>query len=164
MALWQFDLHCLPSAVVVERLGHIPLAMTRADFDNFTWWERQANPGGIASQFDRFLPRTSSWSSKNTTWGQEDGNRIDLVASELSVMDIFIRIDVRDFDLKFLTFLIRCADVNKWVFLTQESYVIAPSLPKLLSAIRRSASFRFVINPEEFLSKLKAAGAGDPDS
>jgi len=164
MALWQFDLHCLPSVAVVERLGQIPLTMKRGDFDNVTWWRCVAQPADIASQFDRFLPRMSSWSPKITTWGEEDGNRIDLVTSGLGIKDIFVRIDVRNLDYKFLLALIRCTDANKWVFLTQESYVLGPSLSKLLSAIRRSDSFRFVTDPDEFLRKLKASGDSDYDS
>lgn len=161
MAIWQFDLHCLPRRTVVGQIGELPLTILPSGFDDGDWWRGEILETTLADQFSQLLPKAQSWSPKIQMWGQENGDRIDLASDDATIQDVLVRIDVRNIDYKFLMSFIQCADANNWVLLTQDNYVLVPSLSRLLSAIRRSDSFQFVADPHDFLKRLKASSQSD---
>lgn len=154
MATWQFDLHCLPSDALRRYYEEFPSAITREEFEQRDWWEAVTVPHDLKDQLSTLLPSTESWSEYIQKWGEEDGNRIDLVYQNEHVADLFVRVDVRNISYVFLSGLIKLVQRNGWLMVTERGDLIQPSVANLLSSIRRSDAFRYVENPKDFLAKL----------
>lgn len=155
MAIWQYDLHCLPEDAVLRRFGTRPLTISRSDFDALNWWGDTSCRADMCRDFGRLLSKSTSWSEDLKRWGEEDGNRIDVLMGFGKVESIFVRIDVRVIAYGFLMGLIDIASKNGWLFLTQDGFLLPASMTRLLSAIQKSDSFRFVSDPEAFLRMLQ---------
>jgi hypothetical protein len=154
MATWQFDFHFLPAEMVRRRYGAVPVTMTREDLDDVTWWEGFEQRDGLEAEVSRFLPRSQSWSADIQMWGDEDGDRFDVCLEAGRVVSVFGRVDVRRMSLPFLSSVVELARKLDLLILTQDNHVLRPSFKELVSAIRRSSSFRFVRDPEGFLKEL----------
>lgn len=153
MAIWQFDMHLLPEEAIRRRYGSIPVAIAPADIDAGGWWKDALPPGNFTESLSKLLPQAVSWSSSINTWGYEDGNRIDLVWDDDQLMDVFVRIDVRQISYDLVEKLLRLARINRWVPWVN-GQVLRPSLGHILRAIRYSDAFKFVQDPEAFLIAL----------
>jgi hypothetical protein len=162
MAVWQFDGHLLPEETIRRRYGSRPVAISSADIDAGGWWKGIRVPADLAERLLSILPQGSSWSSSIQTWGQEDGDRIDLVWDNDELADIFLRVDVRRISYELLDKVLRLAQANRWV-LWIDGHVLRPSLGQLLRAIQRSDAFRFVQDPKDFLLALDRVERDAPD-
>jgi len=160
VALWQFDLHFLPRISVLRRYNAVPIRISRAEFDGFDWWHDAPNTAKLGSRIDVILPKAESWSPSIKKWGDEDGNRVDIVFKENSVEAVFVRIDVRDISVQFLSDI--CSIAAEWdcLFLLGNDLLMSASVSSLLAAMRQSKSFHFVTDPEGFLSLLARTGPG----
>jgi hypothetical protein len=163
MASWQFDMHVLPRDGVVNVYHAIPTEISLEDSVLDRCWERVQPPTNLADQFSKILPSTTSWHPQISRWGDEEGNRIDVVRQENSVTDVFVRIDVRDVSIIFVTELLRIARKNSWLIYSADGRLISPSLKKILKAIQDSAAYRFVQDPRRFLDSLRDAESSNPD-
>lgn len=161
MATWQFDLHLLPAVVISDLYRGIPLAIPRADFDSRKWWPGTAAPTNLGAELNKLLPPLTSWNSSLEQWGDEDGNRIDVLWDNRSIVDIFIRID--SISHVFLVGLLEVTRTHDWLLRTQDGRVLRPFMSKLLSAIPRSDAFRFVEDPRAFFEALEKANLNEPD-
>jgi hypothetical protein len=153
MAAWQFDAHLIPNEAIRVRYGHPPLTISREDFDGYDWW-RNKSSSEVAAGASLLLQPNSSWSEKLRTWGESDGNRIDLVIESGLLQDVFLRIDLRDISYTFLARLLLFVQKNDCLLLTEGGYLLRPSMRLLLEAIRRSKAFRFFSDPEGFFNEL----------
>jgi hypothetical protein len=153
MAAWQFDAHLLPEVAIQRPDGSLPIAIARADINAGDWWKGTKLPADFAERLSSVLPQGSSWSSSLQTWGQEDGDRVDLVWEDDELADIFLRVDVRRVSYDRLDKVLRLARAYRWVLWTG-GQILRPSLGQLLRAIQRSDAFRFVQDPEGFLLAL----------
>jgi hypothetical protein len=158
MALWQFDLHLLPRSSLLRRYNSIPIRVPRADFDDFDWWRdaRFAANRELGSDFI-ILPETKSWSPFIRTWGDEDGDRVDLCFKENLLEAFFVRIDVRNISVSFLSSICKIAVEWDCLLLLENDLLVSPSVSNLMTAIRPSRSFRFVLDPEGFIAMLAVA-------
>jgi len=154
LAIWQFDLHVLPCDAVKAAYGDIrPLTLSKSDFEKYANWDEchlKDIEGAVAS----LLEERSSWGRHLRTWGDEDGNRIDLTYQAGILSSIFVRIDVRTVSYTFIGGFLDVARRNDWVLLTGDGRLLDPSASQLLSAIQRSTAAKFVADPEQFLKNL----------
>lgn len=162
MAAWQFDFHLLPFEAVAKRYGGMPVAISRADFEETHWWMGCVEPD-LQASFAKLLPALESWSDSVQRWGDEQGNRIDVVTEGDTLEDVFVRVDVRNISQVFLIGLLEIARRADCVLLLHDGRVIRPSFTKVLTAIRKSDAFRFVENTDAFLRALERARETDPD-
>jgi hypothetical protein len=157
MSAWQFDLHCLSESAVLRALGHVPARMSREVFEEGRWWPSDEDAEAVRAAISRLLPRGQSWTPSIEVWGEQEGDRIDLSIDEHGMRGLFVRIDVRKNSFAFLSQLVQLGRKNKWVFLASDGAVLRPSLRMVLSAIRRSSSYRWVDDPRAFLDALSLA-------
>lgn len=164
MATWQFDFHLLPSAAVSDFYRGTPLTIPHADFDNHAWWKGVATPPNLRADLGKLLPSLRSWSPSLEQWGLEEGNRIDVMWDSGAIVNFFVRIDVRDVSHVFLVKLLELIRKNDWLMRTQDERMLRPSLTRLLSAIHKSDSFRFVEDPRAFVEALEKARHSEHDN
>jgi hypothetical protein len=154
MAAWQFDMHLLPAEAARRRYGATPLMIPRSDHDEGDWWKDQERLDNLPSEISKLLPTLSSWSNDLQRWGTEDGDRVDLLCHGRVVVDILVRVDVRDLSHTFVAGVMDMARRHGWCVRLASGRVIAPSTTKVLAAIRDSDAFRFVRDPAGFLALL----------
>ena len=155
MAIWQFAFHLLPRESVEQHFGILPLMIKRREFDQVKWWQEPYSTLNLTGEFSKFLSKAPSWSEDIEIWGKENEDRIDVVRENGQLADLYVRVDVRKISFSFLMQVLGLAQKYNWLLLTQSNYVLFPSFGKLLSAIHRSDSFKFVENPQAFLTELE---------
>lgn len=139
MAIWQFDVIIQPDEPFCG-LG----PFHRDDSE-------------IIRAVDAILPRRDSWSDALILWGDEAGDGIVAALDGGRIAELSARIDLRRGPDPFIPRLIDFAQSCKARFLTADGDEIPPDRARLLDAIRRSDSFRFVLDPLRFIEDLAMA-------
>ena len=154
MATWQFDLHLLPKERLMELVGTHPVSISRELLDETRWWDGKVDPELLDADLASFLRKSKSWHPEIAVWGEEDGNRIDVIYENNNVVEIFVRIDLRQLDRGFVIALVRLAKKYDCVFVTSTMRVLEPTLNNLIKAMEESDAHRFVDDPKGFLESL----------
>ena len=154
MATWQFDLHLLPKERLIGLVGAHPLTISRELLEETRWWDGKVDIDLLNADLASFLRQAKSWHPEVATWGEEDGNRIDVVYENDDVVEIFVRIDLRQIDRDFVIGLVRLAQKHECVFVTSTMRVLEPTISNLIKGIEESDAYRFVDDPTSFLESL----------
>lgn len=151
MALWQTDLLLVPRKTLSATDRTVPDRIPPDVLDRADFWNGFVLTEEIERTISSFCPPRRSWSSNLKTWGDEDGNRIDILHSGASVAEVSIRIDVRHMDDNFIEGVIALATYWDCVFVTEALRVLPPVPAELRSAVQESEAHRFVSDPHGFL-------------
>jgi len=154
VATWQFDFHLIPASSVERRFQAVPVTIAREQYDRTDWWDGFDLQREIEEDFSELLPRGRSWDSERNTWGQEDGDRFDVLREGHRMAEVYGRLDVRRLSLPFLSRVLEVVRQRELLIVTEDRHLLRPSIKELLAAIHRSRSFAFVTDPEGFLSQL----------
>lgn len=156
MATWQFDLHLIPRAKLIELYGEVPADLDRDTLDRHEWWTGESVAYDEA--LNAFLNESTSWSEHFRNWGDEDGNCVCVILEDNEVAEIYARVDVRSLDRAFLENLSEFSRKRVCLFLTEDGKLIEPNVDLLLSEIAQSNALAFVSDPVGFLEKIKSHG------
>jgi hypothetical protein len=154
MATWQFDFHLIPASSVQRQFRAVPVTIPGEDYDRIDWWDGFDLLHDIEADLSRLLPRGRSWDSERETWGEEEGDRFDVLRDSHRIAEVYGRLDVRRLSLPFLNRVVEIARRRNLLIVTEDRHVLRPSVKELLAAIHRSRSFAFVSDPEGFLNQL----------
>jgi hypothetical protein len=154
VATWQFDFHLIPASSVATQFSVVPIVIPAEEYDRVNWWEGLDLLHDIEADLSGLLPRGRSWDSKQETWGEEDGDRFDLLRDGHRIAEVFGRLDIRALSLPLVNRVVEIARRRDLLIVTEDRHVLRPSVKELLGAIHRSRSFAFVTDPEAFLKKL----------
>ena len=155
MAIWQFELHLLPEATLRGRYGGVPITLPASEVEEGTNWIGVSAPPDLRDGLSRILSKGMHWSTTVDTWGDEDGDRIDVVWDDDRICDIRVRVDVRTASYQFTASVLQMARANQWVLWVDSGHVLKPVLRRLLREIERSDSFRFVQDPHAFIAQVR---------
>lgn len=156
MAAWQFDFHLIPRDSAVHAGSEVPAQFQESQSRDVNWWAgSSALVPEMRKRFSSLLPQAASWSDRIEKWGDDDGDRIDLVRDEAGIVDVFVRIDVRQLSKPFIGGLITVCRSLDCVLFTEQQEVIASEEAVLLRAISKSEAARFVDDPRDFLDNLQ---------
>ena len=154
VATWQLDLHLIPEHKLLAACTELPERIAVNELLATDWWEGVPPPEDYEEFFDAFMARRSTWTSAILGWGVEDSNRIDVSASKDGVEGIHVRVDARALDFAFLEYLVRFAERNGCVFVTEEGEVVCASIADVVREVESSSAHRFVVDPKTFLRAL----------
>lgn len=148
MAVWQFEIHLLPtdglSLLLKDEVG-------RTDESSC------AEPQLVASMMawlDTWLPRLPSWSDEIVTWGEESGHRIRMVLQKNKCVELSARIDVRQSVRVFVDGLVYLANECSAQWVTTDGNRLDTTRHAFTTAISESPAARFLKNPNGFLEEL----------
>ena len=150
MATWQFDLHMVPRRKLAAGGVRPPAHISAETFDTTEWWQGETLPADYDALIASFLPPRSSWHVDLRSWGEEDGNRIDVYFENGCVVEVLVRVDARVLDQAFLSHLAELANRCSCLLVTSEMEVLPPLTGELAAAVQDSAARKFVIDPEDF--------------
>ena len=90
MAAWQFDVHLIPKERLTALVGVHPISISPELLDETRWWEGEGEADLLDGDLATFLCKTKSWSPEIDIWGEEDGNRIDVVYENDEVVEVLV--------------------------------------------------------------------------
>jgi len=153
MAVWQVDFAIVPR----RALGQNPRALVSEILDT-DWWRAERLPAGYSQQLTSIAPAGSSGTPERQTWGEEDGNRVDVWFENGQATRMTARVDARRLDAKFGAMLLQFARVANAVFVRSDGLVVEPLVGAFGAALRSSHAWKYVVDPAAFL-----ASDADPD-
>jgi hypothetical protein len=147
MAVWQVDF-----AIVPRRALALKPRVSIADVLVTDWWSAERLPSGFSQQLTAIVPVGASSTSERQTWGEEDGNRVDVWFENGRATRMTARVDVRRLDAKFGAMLIQFARVAEAVFVRADGLVVEPLVGAFGAALRTSSAWRYANDPAAHLS------------
>jgi len=154
MATWQCDFFLLPRRKIVKLFGTVPQELEADIFSNTDWWGDYQPPNGYEKMLSTFLAQQQSWDDDLRTWGNEDGNRIDVWLRRGLVQEILIRIDAREIDLRIIKNVNDLSVFCDGVVLSANTKLFEPNFDMFLAEVHGSQAHRFVNNPRGFLDNI----------
>lgn len=147
MAAWQVTFTIVPRRALA-RVGSVPLS--RVIDEN--WWSEERLPLGYSQQLSAVAPAGTSWTTDLQTWGEEDGNRVDVWFENGRAVRMLARVDVRRLDAKFGAMLLQFARVADAVLIRNDGLVVEPLVGAFGAALRTSAAWQFAKDPAAYLA------------
>lgn len=135
---------CLPSLKVHELWAN-------------NWWDNEKlDYKKIESILNGQLPRIE-WSSKFDDlkeFGNSETNDISISLDSNKITSVHVRIDLRNLDLNFVNLVLKIATELQCMLFDTDGQIYSPNKELLFEKLRKSRAFKFVDNPEKFLSDL----------
>ena len=150
MAVWQVDFAIVPRRALATPRGPVSQVV---DED---WWSNERLPSGYAHQLAAIVPAGSSWTTDLQTWGEQDGNRVDVWLENGRAARVIARVDVRRLDAKFGAMLLQFARVANAVLVRQDGLVVEPLVGAFGAALRTSAAWQYATDPAAYLASHSA--------
>jgi hypothetical protein len=151
MAVWQFDLQLISRRNVIALYGAVPTSIEEIAFEAVESWSG-CSPNIDCEEIFSFISEDRSWSPEIRMWGEENGNRVGVVGPVNQPESIFVRIDVRELNDKFLNGVVKAAArIDALLLLSANMKVIEPRLELLKQYVNSSNAKRWVDDPREFL-------------
>lgn len=154
MAIWQYDLQLVFKEKLVSFFNEIPKNIDEDKYESIEWFENISLPPDFDSRVSQILPPSESWSDDIKQYGKDTGDCISLVYENDLIVEILIRIDIRNISLRFIEKLVDLALYCNSFFLTSTFLILAPNISNILDDINNSASAAFLKDPKKFLNDL----------
>jgi len=147
MAVWQVEFAIVPR----QALATTPRVSLSQVLDS-DWWSVERLPSSYERHLTAIAPSGKSWTADRHTWGEEDGNRIDLWWDNGKPARMTARVDVRRLDATFGAKLLQFARIADAVLVRRDGLVIEPSVGAFGAALRTSDAWRYASDPAAYLA------------
>ena len=147
MAVWQVEFAIVPRrALAAQPRVALPQVM---DTD---WWSTVRLPSGYAQQLAAIAPLGTSLAPELQTWGEADGNRVDVWSENGKATRIAARVDVRRLDTRFGAMLLQFARIADAVLVRRDGVVVEPLVGAFGAALRSSAAWQYATDPAAYFA------------
>lgn len=93
MAIWQYNFHIIPKAVILSKIDHLD---KKDDlFDDEPFWESNPMNINIFKEIEEILPKSDSWSNRLILYGSLESNCLEVYFLDEAVISVSFRIDFR---------------------------------------------------------------------
>lgn len=145
MAVWQVEFAIVPRrALVAKPRVDIPQIM---DTD---WWSGERLPPGYSQQLAAVASPGSPWAAELQTWGEKDGNRVDVWSENGKATRMTAHVDVRRLNARFGAMLLQFARVADAVFIRRDGLVVEPLVGAFGAALRTSEAWQYASDPAAY--------------
>jgi hypothetical protein len=158
VAVWQVEFAMVPRRVLAAK----PRAAQPPVMDT-DWWSSERLPAGYAQHLAAVAVPGSSWSAELRTWGEEDGNRVDVWFESGKPARMSARVDVRRLDARFGAMLLQFARVANAVLVRRDGLVVEPNVGAFGAALRSSEAWRYATDPAAFFASYAEPDDDDED-
>ena len=142
MAVWQVEFAIIPRQALTAT-PPVPLSQL-LDTD---WWSSGRLPAGHERHLGAIARLGASRTTDVQTWGDEDGNRIDLWLENGKPARMVARVDVRHLDAAFGARLLQFARIADALLVRRDGLVIEPLVGAFGAALRSSQAWKYVTDP-----------------
>ncbi|UTY59638.1 hypothetical protein [Massilia sp. erpn] len=150
MAIWQFKLEVIPSALAGAR-DVIP----EKEWADCSWWLDSNVPHEMLEELSRILPPHESWSIELSQWGLQNSDLIEIWQEGQAIESISARIDARELNLPFVKRLLQI--VEKWdcrLVYSRYRTILPQAYAEFIEALNDSPNFKVIGNQEEWLPRM----------
>lgn len=145
MAVWQVDFAIVPRRAFATH----PRVAVRELLDT-NWWSAERFPSGFSQQLAAIAPAGSSDTAERQTWGEQDGNRIDVWFENGRATRMNASVDARRLDAKFGAMLLQFTRVADAVLVRADGLVVEPIVGAFGAALRSSPAWKYVSDPAAY--------------
>jgi hypothetical protein len=142
MAVWQVEFAIVPR----RALAAMP-AVARPPLMDTDWWSTERLPSGYSQRLAAIAPPGPSRATEIQTWGEADGNRVDVWSEHGRPTRMTARIDVRRLDAKFGAMLLQFAKIADAVLIRRDGLVVEPRVGAFGAALRSSDAWQYATDP-----------------
>lgn len=147
MAAWQVEFAIVPRRALAAQP---PVALPQLmDTD---WWSVERLPSGYSQHLAAIAPPGSSWATELQTWGEQDGNRIDVWSENGNPIRMIARVDVRRLDARFGAMLLQFAKIADAVLIRPDGLVVEPLVGAFGAALRSSRAWQYASDPTAYFA------------
>ena len=147
MAVWQVEFAVVPRRALASKP---PVALPQImDTD---WWSTERFPAAYSQQLAAIASPGSSSTAELQTWGQEDGNRVDVWSENGKPTRMTARVDVRRLDTRFSAMLLQFTRVAGAVLVRRDGLVVEPLVGAFGAALRSSEAWRYASDPAAYFA------------
>jgi hypothetical protein len=111
------------------------------------WWSTERFPAAYSQQLAAIASPGRSSTAELQTWGEEDGNRVDVWSENGKATRMIARVDVRRLDSRFSAMLLQFARVAGAVLVRRDGLVVEPLVGAFGAALRSSEAWRYATGP-----------------
>ena len=147
MTVWQVEFAIVPRRALAANPG-----VARPQLMETDWWSAEHLPSGYARQLAAVAPVGASSTTELQTWGEEDGNRVDLWSEGGKPARMIARVDVRRLDARFGAMLLQFVRIADAVLVRRDGLVIQPVVGAFGAALRSSAAWQYASDPAAYLA------------
>jgi hypothetical protein len=147
MAVWQVEFAIVPRRALAAK----PQVALRQVMDT-DWWSTERLPAGYSQQLAAIASPGSSWAAELQTWGEEDGNRVDVWSENGKATRMTARVDVRRLNARFGAMLLQFARVADAVLVRRDGLVVEPLVGAFGAALRTSEAWQYATDPAAYFS------------
>jgi hypothetical protein len=158
VAVWQVEFAIVPRRVLAAK----PRAALPPVMEN-DWWSSERLPPGYSQQLAAVAPAGPSPGAERQTWGEADGNRVDLWLENGNPARMSARVDVRRLDARFGAMLLQFARVAGAVLVRSDGLVVEPNVGAFGAALRSSEAWRYASDPAAFFASYAEPDDDDED-
>ena len=153
MAIWQYQIRMIPKPEYEEKKDQF-LVNRDLFFEDIKGWDRDK----LNTEFlDKYLEQREHWSESVLLWGNEETTDVQLFIEDDSIEEVSFRIDLRDEKVKeFFEMIINFSKENNAILFNADNDPIDPNKESILKDIKKSASYKFISNPEQFFDDLES--------
>ena len=147
MAVWQVEFALVPRrALAAKPRVALPQVMDTA------WWSTERFPATYSQQLAAIASPGSSGTAEFQTWGEADGNRVDVWFENGKATRMTARVDVRRLDTRFSAMLLQFARVAGAVLVRRDGLVVEPLVGAFGAALRSSEAWRYATDPAAYFA------------
>lgn len=150
MAAWQYDISLVPREKMLQLVGYIPNILDPVLADTVDWWKGVQLPSDYETILSGILSPGASWSKSLKGWGDYDGDRIELLYENGSVVEINVRINIIKINLEYVSRLADFAKQTDSLIVNSNLELIEANLEAILKDIKSSRAFLFLQDPKAF--------------
>ena len=158
MAVWQVEFAIVPRRVLAAQ----PRASLPRVMDT-EWWSSERLPAGYAQHLAAVALPGAPSSAEVQTWGEEDGNRVDVWFESGKPARMSARVDVRRLDARFGAMLLQFARVANAVLVRRDGLVVEPDVGAFGAALRSSEAWRYATDPAAYFASYAERDDEDED-
>jgi hypothetical protein len=156
MAAWQVEFAIVPRRVLTAKPR-----VTLPEVMDTDWWSTERFPAAYSQQLAAIASPGRSWTAELQTWGEEDGNRVDVWSENGKATRMIARVDVRRLDARFGAMLLQFAKVADAVLVRRDGLVVEPLVGAFGAALRSSEAWRYASDPAAFIASYSETDDDD---
>lgn len=154
MAVWQVQFELLPLALAKSQ-GLVPgMVLSSERRLAGDWWRRQALPMPALQCLAEVFPPGKTWTKDLAVYGDLEKSCLSILSDEGVLSEMQLRFDLRTLTREELLVVIEFCRLAAALLITDENKIIEPTSNAVINEIRQSPAYRFVKDPEGFLSAL----------
>ena len=147
MAVWQVEFAIVPRRALAANPRVAVPQVLETD-----WWSSERLPPGYAHQLAAVATPGSAPGAERQTWGDAEGNRVDVWFENGKPSRMSARVDVRRLDARFGAMLLQFARVAGAVLVREDGLIVEPNVGAFGAALRSSEAWRYATDTAAYFA------------